>query len=109
MNYFERKIAKAIPNATQIEKVSEKEYVINTILPFMTHRQKFVPGKEIKNKSIDGREVTSIFTFDKNKIIERQVEPKRVVIIVREFYEDKMLGESIVGNVTNNYVCRLIE
>lgn len=40
-----RKIAKSIPSVTQIVKLGENEYAINTIVPFKTHQQRFIPGE----------------------------------------------------------------
>lgn len=104
-----RKLAKSIPSSTQIVKLNEIEYGLNTIIPFKTHQQKFVPGQETENTTIDGRKVKNMFTIDGNKLTEKQVEPNREVTIIREFYEKEMLGKSIVGSVTNVCVSTAIE
>lgn len=96
-----RKLAKSITSTTQIVKISENEYGLNTIIPFKTHQQKFIPGKEIEQKTIDGRSVKNIFTIEGNKLIERQIEPNREVIITREFSDTQMIGVSTVGDVVN--------
>lgn len=67
----------------------------------MTHQQKFVPGKEIEQTTIDGRKIKNLFTIEGNKLTERQTEPQREVIIIREFYDSEMVGTSIVGDVIN--------
>lgn len=109
LNVINRKLARTIPSSTQIVKLSETEYGLNTILPFKTHQQKFIPGQETENMTIDGRKVKNIFTIEGNKLIEKQVEPKREVTLIREFFEKQMLGQSIVGKVTNNSVSSLVE
>jgi hypothetical protein len=90
-------------------KLNEREYALNTILPFKTHQQKFVPGEEIEQTTIDGRRVKNIFTIEGNKITERQIEPTREVIIIREFAEKEMSGQSIVGKAISNNVSYLVE
>lgn len=80
-------------------KLSDVEYVFNIIIPFKTHQQKFVLGEETLHTTLDGRTVKNIFTFDGNKTIERQIEPDREVIHIREYFDNELLGESIVGDV----------
>lgn len=109
LNLIHRKIAKSIPSSTQIVQISDDEYVLNTILPFKTHQQKFVLGQEIEQSTIDGRRVRNIFTLEENKLVERQIEPKREVIVIREFTENEMLGKGIVGEVINLHWSKLVE
>jgi hypothetical protein len=109
LNFINRKLAKTISSSTQVVKLNEREYAVNTILPFKTHQQKFVPGEESEQTTVDGRKVRNIFTIEGNKITERQIEPNREVTIVREFFEKEMLGRSIVGKVINNNVSYLVE
>lgn len=52
LNVINRKIAKSIPSVTQIVKLSDKEYAINTIVPFKTHQQRFIPGEIDVNNHI---------------------------------------------------------
>lgn len=47
MNFVNRKIAESLPTRTQVVKVNEHEYTINISVPFLTHQQRFVPGKII--------------------------------------------------------------
>lgn len=98
-----------MPSTTQLIKFSEFEYAINTIIPFKTHQQKFVPGQESNAFTIDGRSIKNIFTFEGNKVTERQIEPEREVIISREFFEKEMIGETIVGDVICKYWCEAVE
>lgn len=104
-----RKIAKSVPSSTQIVKLSENEYSLNTIIPFKTHQQKFVPGQEVMQTAIDGRKIRNIFTIEDNKLTEQQIEPNREVIIVREFFDTEMLGEVTVGNVVNKHWSTLVD
>lgn len=75
----------------------------------MTHQQKFIPGEETEQTTIDGRKIKNTFTIEGNKITERQIEPKRQVTIIREFYDSEMIGTSIVGNVINKNWSTAIE
>lgn len=104
-----RKLAVTIPSSTQIVKLSETEYGLNTILPFKTHQQKFILGQEAENTSVDGRKIKNLFTIEGNKLIEKQFEPKREVTIIKMFYEKTMLSQNIVGKITTNCVSTLIE
>ncbi|KAJ6635555.1 Sodium/calcium exchanger regulatory protein 1, partial [Pseudolycoriella hygida] len=98
LNIINRKIAKAMPSQTQLIKIGELEYALNTIIPFKTQQQKFVPGQECDAVTIDGRNIRNIFVIDGNKLIEQQIEPKRKVVITREYVDEEMLGEVVVGN-----------
>lgn len=109
LNIFNRKLAKSIPSSTQIVKLSDNEYGLNTIIPFKTHQQKFVPGIESETTTIDGRKIQNVFTIEGNKLTERQIEPNREVIIIREFFDEKLIGQSIVGDVKNNHWSKLVE
>lgn len=109
LNFINRKLAKTIPSSTQVVKLNEREYALNTILPFKTHQQKFVPGEETEHTTVDGRRVRNIFIIEGNKITERQIEPTREVTIIREFSEKEMIGRSIVGNVVNQNWSYLVE
>ncbi|CRL02382.1 CLUMA_CG015416, isoform A [Clunio marinus] len=107
LNYIQRKLAKTIPASVEIVKLNENEYSFNTILPFKTHQQRFVPGEEIEQTTVDGRKVKNIFTIEGNKLIEHQFEPNRQVSIIREFTDKEMAGKTTVGNsfgeVTNKH------
>lgn len=35
-----------LPTSTQLVKLSDDEYAINTIIPFLTHQQRFIPGSK---------------------------------------------------------------
>lgn len=110
LNFINRKLAKSIPSSTQIVQLSENQYSLNTILPFKTHQQKFTLGEEIEQTTVDGRKVTNIFTLEGNKLTERQIEPKREVLIIREFVGSEMLGTSTVdGKIINKHWSSLIE
>lgn len=96
-------------SSTQLIKLGECEYAINTIIPFITHQQKFVPDQECDALTIDGRKIKNIFSIDGMKLIEQQIEPERKVTVVREFSEEELIGEVIVGNVVCKYWCELVE
>lgn len=90
-------------------KIDDCEYAINTIIPFKTHRQKFVLGQESDACTIDGRKIRNVFIIDGNKLIEEQIEPDRKVIITREFTDDEILGEIVVGDVVCKYWCAVVQ
>jgi len=109
LNFLNRKLAKSIPTSTQVVQISDNEYALKTILPFLTHQQNFVLGQETENTTVDGRKIRNVFTLDDNKLIERQIESKREVTLIREFTEKEMLGTSIVGAVKSSHWSKLIE
>lgn len=80
-------------------KLSDNEYSLNTFIPLKTQQQKFVPGQESETSTLDGRNIKNIFTIEGNKLIERQIQPEREVIIVRAFSEKEILCESSIGNI----------
>lgn len=99
MNFLNRKLARSIPSYSQLVKLNNDEFALNTFIPFKTHQQRFVPGQEIEQETIDGRKVKNIFTIEGNTLTERQIEPNREVIITREFSANEMKGTSQVGKV----------
>ncbi|XP_037034986.1 fatty acid-binding protein, liver-like [Bradysia coprophila] len=109
LNIFNRKIAKSIPSTTQFIKLDDCAYAINTIIPFKTHQQKFVLGQENDAFTIDGRKIKNLFVIDGNKLIEQQIEPVRKVTITREFTDDEILGEIVVGDVICKYWCSAVQ
>lgn len=68
-----------------------------------------MPGEETNAITLDGRNIRNIFTIEGNKLIERQIEPEREVILIREFFDNEIVGQSIVGDVICNYWCELVE
>jgi len=109
LNMINRKIAIAMPSSTQLIKLSEIEYAMNTIIPLITHQQKFVLGQEREVSTIDGRNIKNIFTIQGNKLIEQQIEPEREVTVVREYFDEQIIGECIVGDIRCKYWCEVIE
>lgn len=103
LNIINRKLAKSLPASSQLVKLTEFSYSWNTIIPFKTHQQIFVPDEETDLETIDGRKITNIFTIDGNVLTEKQIEPNRQVIIVRQFFENEMLGEATVGDVRTKF------
>lgn len=111
LSFINRKLASSIPSSNQLVKLNDREYALNTILPFMTHQQKFIPDEEIEQKTVDGRKVKNIFTIQGNKLIEKQIEPNREVVIVREFWKHEMIGKNVVdgGKVINTNKSTFVE
>lgn len=89
--------------------MSEFEYAINTIIPIKKHQQIFVPGQESDAFTIDGRKIKNIFSIEGTKLIEQQIEPKRKVTVVREFTEEELIGEVVVGDIICKYWCEAVE
>lgn len=63
--------------------------------------QRFIPGVEIIQDTIDGRKIKNTFKIEDNKLIEYQVEENRQIIIIREYFDDQMLGEAIFRDKKN--------
>jgi len=95
-----RKIANALPWYLEMKKLNDNEYALNTCYHVYTHVQKFVPGVEIEQTSPDGRTVKNIFTIDGNKLIEKQIESKREVTVIREFTATAMTGLVSVNSIS---------
>lgn len=109
MNFINRKLGKVVSSTTEIVKINDLEYGLITAIPMISHQQTFIPGVEIEQTTIDGRKVKNIFTIEGNKLIEKQIEPNREVTIIREFFDNEMLGESIVGNVKNKHWSKAVD
>lgn len=100
MNFFTRKIAKKITSSCELIKTGDNEYRFDTHMPFKTHSQSFIPDQEMEQETCDGRKVKNIFSFaDGNKLIERQVEPNREVVITREFQDKEIIAFATVNDV----------
>lgn len=109
LNLINRKLAQSVPSSTQLVQISEFEYAINTIIPFKTNQQKFVPDQECLAFTIDGRKIKNLFKIDGNTLIEHQIEPERLVTITREFSDEEIVGEMVVGDVVCKFWCDAVE
>lgn len=103
LNYFSRKLAKSMPSFTQLVKLNDIEYGFITSVPLKSVTQRFIPGVETVQETIDGRKVKNIFEIRDNKLIEYQVEESRKITITREHYEDKMISESHFKGIKNKH------
>lgn len=83
-----------MPSTTELTKINESEYGLVTTIPIKSVVQKFTPGEEIIQNTMDGRTVKNIFEIEGNILIEHQIEDKRIVKITREFYDNEMTGET---------------
>lgn len=83
-----------MPSTTELIKISETEYGLVTTIPLKSVTQKFIPGEEITQTTMDGRTVKNIFEIEGNILIEHQIEDTRIIKLTREFGENKMSGES---------------
>lgn len=82
-------------------------YLITNVTAF-TRTQKFAPGIEIAQKSVDGRRMRNVFTIKGSKLIEQQFGDKNVTII-REFFENELISTSRCGDVVTKSLCRAMD
>lgn len=86
-------------STTQLVKLGANEYSTNVIFGSKTLETKFVLGQETERTTLDGRTVKSTFTIEGNKLVERQIEADREVTTIREFTDDELVIEFVVGDI----------
>ncbi|KAG5681929.1 hypothetical protein PVAND_011332 [Polypedilum vanderplanki] len=102
MNSITRKIAKTLTTTLQLTKKSDGTYSLNsTILVFSTS-QKFTLGVGKDLTTTDGRKVNNIFYIEGNKLIEKQI-GERTLIIEREFFDDHLIAKATFSD--SNIIC----
>lgn len=105
LNFVARKVAKAMPSTIELLKISEHEYALVTTIPVKTWTQKFIPGEESFQNTMDGRTVRNIFEIESNALIEYQIETNRSIKIIRKFYEHEVKGEAEFKGVKSKHWC----
>lgn len=108
INSIMRKLARTITTTVQLEKKSETDYSLNTMMLLLTTSQKFKLGEEKSITTADGRKVRNVFTIEGNKLIEKQLGEKDV-IIERVFADDQLTVTSTIGAVVCKSWCKLVE
>lgn len=109
MSPANRKLAKGSQATFQLVQLSANEFSINVTTGPRKSEVKFVPGQETERTTMDGRKVKNTFTIEGNKLIERQVEPNRVVTSIKEFSDNELVIENIVGDVKSKVLCKIVE
>jgi hypothetical protein len=103
-----RKLAQTITTTVQLVKKTETDYSLNTMMLLLTTSQKFKLGEEKSITTADGRKVRNVFTIEGNKLIEKQLGEKDL-IIERVFSDDQLIVTSSMGNVVSRAWCKLVE
>lgn len=102
------KLSKAVRTTIILTKGDDGFYYLTTNVTVFSRTQKFIPGMEIIQKTVDGRLVRNVFHVKGNKLIENQYGDKNVTIR-REFFENELVSTSTCGNVVSTTLCRVIE
>ena len=100
MNSVVRRIASAFSTITQLTK-KDDEYSLNIIIMFFTASQTFKAGEGKDITTSDGRKVFNIFEIDGNKLLEKQIGEK-TMIIEREFFDDQLIVKAGFENGVKN-------
>lgn len=79
-------------------KKDDDTYCLNTINPLLSMAQDFKLGEEQDITTADGRKVKISFSIDGNRLLEKQIGEK-TLIIEREFYDDQVIATSSIGDV----------
>lgn len=102
-----RKLAQTMTTTVQLVKKENDIYSLNTIILLLTTSQKFKLDEVKEVTTADGRKVKNSFSIDGNKLIEKQIGEKSL-IIEREFFDDKLIVVSKIGDVVCTSWCKLV-
>ena len=94
------KIAKTFTTVVQLTKKGDVYSLNSTIMLFSTS-QKFKLGEGKNVTTSDGRKVINIFEIEGNKLIEKQIGEK-TLIIEREYSDDQMIARAGFENGVKN-------
>lgn len=109
-NRFQIRIAKSLRTTVQLTAKTDGSYDLITNVTVFSRTQKFKPGIEVHQKTVDGRKVINVFTVEEDKLIERQIGDKNsLVTIVREFRGSELISTTYCGKVVTISVCRLVD
>jgi formylmethanofuran:tetrahydromethanopterin formyltransferase len=108
INSIMRKLARTMTTTVQLVKKSETDYSLNSTILLLTTSQKFKLGEEKSITTTDGRKVTNVFTIEGNKLIEKQLGEKDL-IIERLFFDEQLIVTSTIGSVVCTSWCKLVE
>lgn len=93
-----KKIAKTLTTTVQLVKKPDDSYVLYSTVLLVTTPQKFTLGEEKELTTSDGRKIKNVFTMDGNKLTEKQIGEK-TMIVEREFFDDVMIAKASIGDV----------
>lgn len=105
LNWLDTKIAKQIPTIVELTKTDDGFYHLRTDIKVYTHDQKFQPGVEIQQKSVEGSLVKNLFWFEGNRLIEKQFGAKTVI---RQFSATDIQATLSCDNVTTKTYSEII-
>ena len=100
------KIAKTFTTVVQLTKKGDVYSLNSTIMLFSTS-QKFKLGEGKNVTTSDGRKVINIFEIEGNKLIEKQIGEK-TLIIEREYSDDQMIARAGFENGVKKLILLLI-
>lgn len=97
-----RKIAKTLTSTTQLAKISDDRYSLKTraLKVLKVEKIEFTPNEEFEEKTVDGRKVRSIITFNGNKMIHTQ-HGEKPLVVERRFFNDQMIAVTTYGDVVS--------
>ena len=109
INAMMRKLSSAMTTTIQLVKKDENRYALNTTILLFSTSQKFMLNEESElHKTADGRMVKITFTIEGNKLIEKQVGEK-TLIIEREFFDEELIVTSSIGDVVCKSWCKRVD
>lgn len=91
----------------QLVKKDDETYSLNSIIMLLKTSQLFKLDEEKEVTTADGRKVMNSFSIEGNKLIEKQIGEKSMVI-EREFFDDQLIVVSKIGDVTCTSWCKLV-
>ena len=96
-----RKFATTLTSTTQLVEREDGSYVLHLKLSrFKKQKIEFKPNVEFEEKTLDGRKVRSIITFNDNLMIHTQ-HGEKPMTIERRFFDDEMISVTKFGDVTS--------
>jgi len=108
INAMMRKLAATLTTTVQLVKKDDTNYSLNTTILLFSTSQKFVLNEEKDITTADGRKVANSFSIEDNRLIEKQIGEKSM-IIVREFFDNELIVTSTIGGVVCKSWCKVIE
>lgn len=100
-------MAQTTKSTLQLIKKDDGSYSLNSTILFITMPNVFRLGAEKDVKTQDGRQIKNTFTIEGNVLTEQQIGDKHFVI-TREFFDDKLIMTSTVGNVSSKTWCKRV-
>lgn len=98
VGYFTRLAGNSVHPTVELKKNGNK-YTLVTMSTFKNSEQTFEIGKEFEEETLDGRRVKSVFTWEGNKLVQKQG-GKPPSTITREFKENELITTLKVKDIT---------